>query len=146
MWNEISDDKDLMNFMDSICSFHDSCIKELKYLSGAYVDEKFSMYPFNDRRILRVIVQRQFKDNPMIEMEFERLKCLKLFPNDESFTCEILDSTMILKNDHIYWCDCGGVSETDLDNYNGTIICAAKFRWRPIDNYMGSKEFYVSTL
>lgn len=146
MWNEISNDKELIIFMDSVCSFHDSCIKELKYLSGAYVDEKLSMYPVNNRRILRMIIQRQFNENSMIEMEFEGLKCLKLIPNDDRFTCEILDATMIFKNGYIYWCDCGGVLEADLDNYDGTIICAAKLRWRTINNHMGYKEFYVSTL
>ena len=144
MWNEINNDYDLISFMDKICFFHDSCIKEMKYLSGAYVNEKLGMYPVNDRRILKVIIQRQFEDISMIEMEFEGLKYLKLFPTDDQYTCEILDSTMILKNDCIYWCDCGGLSETDLDNYSGTMICAWKLRWRSINNRMGQTEFYLS--
>lgn len=144
MWNEINNDHDLVSFMNKICFFHDSCIKEMKYLSGAYVNEELEMYPVNDRRILKVILQRQFEDISMIEMEFEGLKCLKLFPVDDQYTCEILDSTMILKNDCIYWCDCGGLSEADLDNYSGTIICASKFRWRSIEKCMGQKEFYES--
>lgn len=145
-WNEIIDDNDIKNFMDNICYFHDSCIKELKYLSGAYVGEELSMYPVNDRRILKVIIQRQFKDISVIEMEFEGLKFLKLFPIYEDYTCEILDSTMILKNDCIYWCDCGGLSETDLDSYDGTMICASKLRWRSIDKCLGKEEIYLSIM
>lgn len=144
MWNEINTEDDLVGFMDKVCYFHDSCIKEMKYFSGAYVNEKLEMYPINNRRILRVVLQRQFDDISMIEMEFEGLKYLNLVPNDEQYTCEILDSTMILKNDCIYWCDCGGLSEADLDNYGGTMICASKFRWRAIEKCMGQKEFYVS--
>lgn len=144
MWNEIIDNNDLKNFMDNINYFHDSCIKEFKYLSGAYVDDELSMYPVNDHRILKVIIQRQSKDISMIEMEFKGLIYLKLFPLDDKSTCEILDSTMIIKNDCIYWCDCGGLSETDLDNYNGTVICASKFRWRAIEKCMGANEFYSS--
>lgn len=146
MWNEIANDKDLADFMDSIYFFHDSCIKELRYISGAYVGEKLSMYPINDRRVLSVIIQRQSEENTMIEMEFEKIKFLKLFPTDEKYTCEILGATMILKNDCIYWCDCGGLSESDLDHYDGTVICAAKLRWRPIDNCIGQKDFYIPTL
>ena len=146
MWHEIKNNSDLINFMDTICSFHDSCLKELKYLSGAYVDEELSMYPVNDRRILKVIIQRQFQDNSMVEMEFSGLKCLRLLPCDDKYTCEILDSTMILKDDYIYWCDCGGMSEMDLDSYDGTMICASKLRWRSIDSYMGQKEFYTSII
>lgn len=144
MWNEINDNSDIIKFMDTICSFHDSCIKEIKYLSGAYVDEELSMYPVNDIKVLKVIIQRQFKDNSMIEMEFEGLKQLQLIPCNDKYTCEILDSTMLLKDNYIYWCDCGGISEMDLDNYKGTIICALKLRWRSIDNCMGKKEFYTA--
>lgn len=146
MWNEIVDNQDIENFMNHICYFHDSCIKELKYLSGAYVDEDLSMYPVNDRRIVRIVIQRQFKDCSTIEMEFSGLKYLKLFPQDDNYTCEILDSTMILKHNCIYWCNCGGLVEKDLDNYKGTIICASKLRWRSIDNFLGEKEFYLSSI
>ncbi len=143
MWMEISDENFLKNFMESVDFFHDSCIKELKYLSGAYVDEELSMYPINDRRVLNVIIQRQYEKNPMIEMEFSGLKYLKLFPVDEGYTCEISDSTMILKEDCIYWCDCGGLLEANLSDYAGTLICASKFRWRPIDKCMGKKAFFI---
>lgn len=117
-------------------------------MSGAYVNEQLFMHADNDCRRLSVIIQRQFKDDSMdsmIEMEFEGLKYLKLFPVDDNYTCEILDSTMILKDDCIYWCDCGGLSETDLDDYEGTMICASKLRWRPISNCMGSEEFFRPT-
>ena len=146
MWNEVNNNNDLAAFIKKICSFHDSCIKEIKYLSGAYVDDELSMHPVNDRRILKVIIQRQFKDFSTIEMEFEGLKFLKLFPYNEKYTCEISDATMILKNDCIYWCDCGNLSEIDLENYSGTIICASKLRWRSVDKCMGDKEFYISNM
>ena len=144
MWNEITDSKALEDFCEKVDFFHDSCIKELKYLSGAYVDEDLSMYPINGQRVLNIIIQRQSENMPMIEMEFRGLKYLKLFPADDRYTCEILDSTMILKDGCIYWCDCGGVSETNLDAYNGTMICALGLRWRVIDDCMGEKEFFVS--
>ncbi len=146
MWYEINNNDDLINFMDMLCSFHDSCIKEMKYLSGAYVNEELSMYPINDRRILKVIIQRQFQDNPMIEMEFEGLKLFRLSPCDDNYSCEILDSTMILKDGFIYWFDCEGMSIGDLDTYDGTVICALKLRWRSIGNCMGEKEFFTSAV
>lgn len=144
MWNEIANEKDLNSFMDAMYGFHDSCLKEIKYISGAYVDEELSMFPINNKRILSMIIQRQFESPSVIEMQFAGLKYLKLFPNDENYTCEILDATMIFKDDCIYWCDCGDLSESDLDNYTGTLICASKLRWRSIENHMGEKEFYHS--
>jgi len=144
MWNNINDCEDLNVFMEKVDYFHDSCIKELKYLSGAYVDKDLSMYPINDRRVLNIIIQRQFENISMIEMEFEGLKYLKLFPTDSTYTCEILDSTMFIKDDCIYWCDCARVEERNLEEYGGTIICASKLRWRVIDECMGQNEFYIS--
>lgn len=146
MWYEINSQRELINFLEKMCYFHDSCIKEMKYYSGAYVNDNLSMHPINDKRVLCIVVQRQFENNSMIEIEFSGLKFLKLFPECEKYTCEILESTMILKKDCVYWCDSGGLSESDLDNYNGTMICANKFRWRCIDDCMGKKEFYKSVI
>lgn len=142
MWNEINSNEDLSNFMDMHYGFHDSCLKELKYISGAYANEKF-MHPINDSRILNVIFQGRFKNCDVIEMKFIGLKYLRLFPNDENYTSEILDATMIMKNDCIFWCDCGGLSEADLETYKGTTICASTVRWRAADEYIGQEEVYT---
>ena len=45
MWNEISTDDDVLKFMEAVCFFHDSCIKEMSYVSGAYVDVNLSIFP-----------------------------------------------------------------------------------------------------
>lgn len=144
MWHEINNENDLKSFMDMLYGFHDSCLKELKYISGAYVNEDLSMYPVNDRRILRVLIQRQYKGPSVIEMEFIGLKYIRMYPAGEDYTCEILDVTMILKDDCVYWCDCGGLSENDIENYKGTAICASKVRWREADEYIGAGEVYTS--
>ncbi len=143
MWYEVKQQSDLTYFMDIMYGFHDSCIKEIKYLSGAFVNERLGMYPINDVRNLRMIIQRQFKDIPMIEMEFSGLNHLYLVPNNEDFTCEILDATMLMKDDCIYWCDCGGISEKEIDDYGGTVVCAAQLRWRVLDQPMGKEELYI---
>lgn len=142
MWYEINNDDDIMQFMNKMNFFHDSCIKEMSYLSGAYVGPDLSMFPINNQRILRVIIQRQYNENSMIEMEFQKLKTLKLLPIDDNYTCEILDSTMFLQDGYIYWCDCGCLWESDSDSFTGTLICASKLRWRSIKNNMGNKCFY----
>lgn len=133
MWSYINDNDGLQMFMHDFSYFHDSCIKEMHYVSGAYVDDELAMHPINDQRSLRVIIQRQSRNMPVVELLFEGLKYLKLFPLDPAYTCEILDSTMILRSDRIYWCDMGGLSEADLDGYNGTVICASRLRWRPVN-------------
>lgn len=132
MWHEIRSNEDVKSFMEQIYYFHDSCIKEMRYISGAYVTEKLSMYPINAKRSLSVIVQRQFEDIPVLELEFAGLDYMNLRPVDPGHTCEILDATLLIKGGRVYWCDLGGLSEDDLDSYNGTLICAEKLRWRAI--------------
>lgn len=144
MWETIRTSGEILRFMEKMCDFHDGCIKEMHYISGAYVGEDFSMHPLNDRRVLRVVVQRQCTESPMIEMEFQGLKRLQLAPVGADYTCEIADSTMMIKDGDIYWCDGGDLSEADLDAYEGTLICAAGLRWRAVKNRMGEKEFYHS--
>lgn len=144
MWKIISTDDDVKQFMEEMGYFHDSCIKEMSYVSGAYVNEKLAMCLINNQRMLRVVIQRQYKKDSMIEMEFHGLKALKLFPMDENYTCDIFKATMMIKEGNIYWCDCDDLSETDSDEFTGTLICASTFRWRSIENHMGEKQFYNS--
>ena len=68
---------------------------------------------------------------------------LKLFPNNENYTCEILDSAMFIFNNRIYWADSESVSPDNFESYDGTLICASKLRWRAIDGCMDYKEFYI---
>lgn len=130
MWNSVNNNNDLAVLMETLGDFHDSCVKEMRYISGAYVNADLSMYAVNDKRILKVIIQRQYENPSAIEMEFKGLKYLKLRPNDENYTCEILDATMMLKDDCVIWCDCGGLSEADIESYEGTVICASELRWK----------------
>lgn len=142
MWNVITEDN-IQSFMKMINNFHDSCIKEMMYISGAYVDKELSMYPVNDQRLLRVILQLQNSEYSMIELEFSGLKYLKLFPVDDNYTCEIMDSSLMLKNDCVYWADCATLSQEDVET-SSTIICASKLRWRSINGYLGKEVFFNS--
>ncbi len=132
MWNIIKNETDLNCFMEKVEYFHDSCIKELKYVSGSYVDDNLSMYPINDKRSLNVIIQCQIEDIFIVELQFLGLQFLKLCPCDENYTSEILDSMMFFKDEYICWCDFRVESENKVLDYNGTIICALEVRWRTI--------------
>ncbi len=144
MWQLINTNEEILLFMERVCYFHDCCIKEIRYLSGAYVSEKLSMFPLNNRRELRVVIQRQSEMESMIEMEFQGLKTMKLSPVDERFTCEIVGSSMIIQNGNIYWGDCNDLSKSNLEDYASIWICASKLRWRCVENQMGEKEYYHS--
>ena len=79
MWKTIENNSDVSEFMEKVCRFHDSCIKEISYISGAYVNADRSMHPLNDRRILRVLIQRQSESDPVTELEFSSPKSKLLY-------------------------------------------------------------------
>jgi hypothetical protein len=141
IWNEINTLVDLETFMTKFGGFHDSCIKELKYISGAFVSSDLSMNPINSTRTVKIIIQRQYKDPMAVEMEFAGLQNLVLAPADENFTCELEGASMFINDGKVYWYDSDSV-ENPIEGYDGTWICANRVRWRNADEYMGSKEIY----
>lgn len=142
MWHSVPTKDDITFLMETVRYFHDSCLKELKYVSGAYVNNDLSMHPINDTRELKMIIQRQ-DDNPSaIELVFSGLNYCKLFPSNEQFTCEILDTTLLWKDGNILWADCGGLSLEEIEKYDGTVISAAGLRWRAVSEWIGRGEVY----
>lgn len=142
MWNSVTDTFTIKLLMDLVNSFHDSCLKEIRYISGAYVDGELAMIPTNISRKLSVIIQRQSHNHSVVELEFNKLKLLKLVPLDEKYTCEIHSATLLLDNGLFYWFDCGGMQTSDFDGYDGVSICAEGLRWRTICDNLGSKDFF----
>lgn len=145
MWNELRTQQGIDNFMKEIIGFHDSCIKEMKYSSGAYVDKNLSMLPTNTKRTLTVLIQRQFDDISALELEFSGLEYIRMYPVNPDYTCEILDASFFVKDGLIYWCDSSDVKDDTINNYKGTVICSKKVRWRNASELIGENEFYRST-
>ena len=130
MWNKVIDDKTRTVLLEEAGFFHDTCLTELRYISGAYVGKDLAMYPINDKRKVNVFIQRQEVERNTIELEFSGIEYLKLFPYDEEYTCEIFGVTLILEDGNIFWCDCDGISKEEFPDYRGISICASELRWR----------------
>lgn len=141
IWNEIISQYDLTNFLELYGGFHDCCLKELRYVSGAFVNQDLTMKPINDQRKLLVLFQRQSENNPVVELEFSSLESLNLNPINQTYTCEILDASMYFENGKIYWADSSEFRKQQKV-YDGTWICAEKVRWRFVEEYIGNKEIY----
>ena len=133
MWNLIKDQKDIDRFMKVVSFLHDACIKQIKYVSGAYVKSDLSMHPINDKRVLNILIQMQNEKAREVELCFQGLKFLKLSPRDESYTCEITGSAMFFSNGYIYWCDSAAANEKDTIDTADTVVCASACSWRLIE-------------
>ena len=132
MWTELKTEEELAAFMNQVCGFHDSVLKELSYVSGAYEDEDLNMHPVDDKACLHMLIQRQDETLPALELEFSGLQELRLYPTDPAYTSEILDAALFLWDGLICWCDCGDIGPEIFDDYRGTSVRAKSLRWRPI--------------
>ena len=146
VWMPLNTEYDISSLMKRVGSFHDSCVKEMHYISGAYVDKKLSMYPVNSIRQLSILVQRQEENWPVIELQFEGVVYLTLWPQNENYTSEILDATLMIHNEHIIWSDHLINPDTLLQSNNGEegiVVCAASARWRVLDKRLGEGIIYA---
>jgi hypothetical protein len=143
MWNKINTNEDISSLMQLFGHFHDSCIKEIKYTSGAYVDQNLSMNPVNDKRIVDIVFQRQYHNPTTIVIRFIEINMLHLTPCDSNYTCEIHGASFFIKNGNIYWVDCHEI-EDEIENYNGTWICSNKVQWRIIDECIGNDIIFYA--
>ncbi|MDC0801654.1 hypothetical protein POG14_05610 [Clostridium paraputrificum] len=126
----IKNNKDIEKLMEKYNYFHDSCISEISYESGTYVNEDLSMQPINDKRILKVVFQRQ--GNPRnLEIKFNKLVRLNLFPESEDYDSIIFGATMEIKDGNIYWINEENVPIDRIDNYrNYTFVIAKEGEYR----------------
>lgn len=139
---KINSDKDIEILMNKFNGFHDSCLKELRYYSGSYVDNDGGMYPFNSIRCITIIFQSQNADIRAIEMKFEKIEKLNLFPQNEEYD-SIIYGASIKKIDNIfYWSEWENFRFEDLDKEEGTWLSAQKISWRPLENALGEKRIY----
>lgn len=142
MWHEIKNNDDIEFLMNEVRYFHDSCIKEFRYDSGAYVGHDLFMSPFTDNCVLNLIIQRQFGDHPVIELEFKGIKRLNMFI-DSKQTCEIFDAALAIRPEGIYWLDSRDMPEDKFEDYKGVMICASELRWRYAEKYLGKQDVFV---
>ncbi len=93
-----------------------------------------------------MFVQLQQDDCPAIELEFSGLKYCRLVPVSEDYTCEIIQATLLIEDGTVYWADEADMSPADFVSGDGTVICASKLRWRPVEGAMGAKEIYAASV
>ena len=132
MWNKILTGRDVTELMKKFGQFHDSCIREFRYISGAFVDKDLAMHADDDVRVVTIVFQRQALELMSIEVEFSELVRLNLEPCEARYSCEIFEATMFIEKDLVYWGSSGDFA-TKREHYRGTWLCAGKARWRALE-------------
>ncbi len=145
IYSIIKNDNDILNLMEKFGHFHDSCIKEMHYLSGGWVDQNLVMYPFNDLRSVSIIFQRQGAPNSVIELVFMGINKLNLEPRNEEYDCIIYGASLKIANDIIYWSEYDDFDENDLVNECGTWISARQVMWRELPDALGNQTIFINS-
>jgi hypothetical protein len=143
MWNIIETESDILNFMRRMDDLSDSCIKEIKYVSGGYVNEDLSMHAQNSKRNLYICIQRQYSSLSTIELMFQGVKKFIMVPRNEHQDCVIYNTSLIKNQNLYYWAD---YEDLDINNFDefGTLAIAEKVYWRNINARLGDKEIYIN--
>jgi len=145
-WTEIRNQEDIDKLMYDFGGFHDGCLKELRYLSGEYVNKDLSMYPLNSERNIYAIFQRQWKNPSVVEMVFEGVECMTLNPRNEDYDGIIYGAYMVIQDGKFIWFDCDEFKDDyrELYEYNDvTWIKAETVKWRVVDNYLGDEDVFI---
>jgi len=129
-FRKICTDKDIMDFMKEFDFFHDSCIKEIHYISGCFVTNDRSMHPINSKRKLSIVFESQQAKCKSIELLFDKIAELHLIPETEEYDCIIRGVSFKRINDFFYWANWMDFSLDDLPIDFGTYIIAKSVSWR----------------
>ncbi len=138
-WTEIKTQNDIDYFMEITGNLHDSCLKELKYLSGMFVDDKNSMQAVNCKRQIHMILQSQWEPHT-IEIIFDKISSMHLNPPDENYDGIIMGAQIVIEDDNLVWFDSDDFQNSYNELYNQqfvTYIKSEKIKWKIHNEYIG---------
>lgn len=89
LWNGIRLKREKILILEEYCGFHDSCLVELNYKSGTYIDEEKSMNFGTNKEIeLHMIFQSQCTEKAL-ELCFTDVKRFHVGDLQEDYSYEI---------------------------------------------------------
>ena len=126
MWNEIKSQEDIDLFMKQVLSFHDSCIRETRYISGTYIDKDGAMV-MNTNPFMYIKFDTQRSSNfTWFEFELGGIDNFSIKINLNS-TLDIYSATFFKKNDWFYW-----YSDEYADENSEYMFRCQTIRWRMV--------------
>ena len=125
MWHELNSQNDIDNFMKETAGFHDSCIVELNYKSGNFVEESGAMY-LTTEPYMYITFHSQMAKFPAFEMELGMLDRFSIM-FDLKCTLEIYDVLFEKRDDGFYW-----YSDEYADEDANYWFRCQSIRWREI--------------
>ena len=145
-WNQIRSKADIDFLLAEFRGFHDSCLVELHYRSGSYVNQNNAMACGSpEEHELHMIFHSQCYKQPLeLELCFTGVRKCSFAGFQENYFCEILDCHLAFHTDLIkhrdtpliVWADWSGFSPKSfvedelLHEPMSTYVIAEQLRWR----------------
>lgn len=129
MWHEIKSQEDIDVFMKDIVSFHDCCIREIRYISGMIADKEGAISMDGSHSMSIYFDTQASSDFIRFEMELGVVSKFSININPTDWL-EIYDATFIKKEDGFYWHSdtYGEAQDADYMFHCQTV------RWRTLPN------------
>lgn len=143
-WNEVRTPEDIAELMKAFVGFHDACLTELRYASGAFVDGEGRMwFGRPEERTARATFHSQWKEQAL-ELCFTGVRKICMAGWQERYGCDLFDCYLAIHTDLvagrddplIVWADGEDFSPKDLPERGllgepmDSYIVAARLRWR----------------
>lgn len=116
-WNYILTQSDANDFMEKFAGFHDSTLEAINYIESN--DSTSATATFDNSGWFGVV-----------ELSFEGIQMMKILPAGENYSREILDASLIVENESVFWAD-SYMEKPDI-SYDGSIITALSLKWRKV--------------
>ena len=142
LWNQIKEQKDIDFLLDEYFGFHDSCICNAGYKSGAEVDDNGHMHGVSNDCALIMRFDSQmplFHKQPekaSLELKFSGLRQLNLIGYQENYFCDISSCYLAFYKNYIVWSDNDYFDPDNLQKTQlleepmSTFVIADKMEWR----------------
>jgi len=121
--------------MELFGDFHDACLREIHVLTGHYVDPDLRMH-VDWRTTVHMLIQRQFANPSAIELRFDEVIELRVFPPSPNYDAVLFDAAFFLRDGICYWADRGNWTP-ESHGGKATWIAARKAYWRDASEWIG---------
>ncbi|MCL2678089.1 MAG: hypothetical protein FWE85_03445 [Clostridiales bacterium] len=145
-WHSIKSNSDINSLLEFYGGFHDSCIKEIRYTSGAWVDADMAMHMGEQEDWqVDIVFQRQWEPIS-IELRFTGMRKMNIAGWQRNYYCDIYDCYLAFHNDLItcldeiliVWADNAGFESKNfserciIEEPGASFIIAKNLLWREI--------------
>jgi hypothetical protein len=143
-WNVIETEEQAHEFNKMYGYFNDSFIKEARYESGNYLNEKLEEIAYIEHK-LYIIFQRTEPELSSIEMVFEGLERMSFIPLPLNCIPYYNYAKIGIWNSKVYfnvWEYFDPVIPEHWNEVEQTMVLAQKIRWRIAEEYIGKDRNY----